>query len=678
MATIIDKITAGNYWLTKSMEFNKIQKCGTLWYLKKWIVIYYYVFLKEKIYTQDYQDIIKIFENFIDSLPIEQKEDAINFFFEIDIRSDDFIKYSDFLDISEFDSVADEKQFKIEAKRYYFMYLMASGGQSGWKEKIKDKINEGKGYSVVKSEISDEMRLNNKTIREIREQLSDFPAPIRNERQIFFYYGFFHGKDAADMSGFYNLTPIGKTILKANFHELVLIWEHQKIKMLSQSPISDIQKLKPTYDTSFFAINYHPYLDFVKILYLNKSISLEEYQYVYSKTKTTLPIETIIEYYKENGINNFIKKAKEFQRNAETKNEDFAKELKKYLLGISELNKDYKKNPYAFVSYIKKGKIEVTNENKLSFTYKVQNILREYLDKKYSDKYKKFEKKLKEKYIATVNNTEYKLDNETKYEWGKYIINFDETIFFNLVYWSISNINEKYDFNFNQNEIKATYENYKNLLKIFGISKKEYTSIMEQIQYHLKDDNIYFIKEEYEFDELVSLPKEISQEISIQNLEKISINNSDIYITSKRKRNSQLINLLRAYFINNFKDKETNLIKCDSCGEYTFLTYNDFPYLEFHHIIPFSTELGPDHYLNLIGICPNCHRKLHFSKPEQKNILYSDISKNNNLKIDLINRINQLFEQKQIEPIHLEFLLKENIIDENTYNEFMNKSITAA
>ena len=42
----VDKILPGNYWLSKSMEFVKIKSSGTLWYLKKWIVYYYYIFLK--------------------------------------------------------------------------------------------------------------------------------------------------------------------------------------------------------------------------------------------------------------------------------------------------------------------------------------------------------------------------------------------------------------------------------------------------------------------------------------------------------------------------------------------------------------------------------------------------------------------------------------------------------
>ena len=45
MDALINKLTPGNYWLTKSMEFNRIGSSGTLWYLKKWITFYKFIFV---------------------------------------------------------------------------------------------------------------------------------------------------------------------------------------------------------------------------------------------------------------------------------------------------------------------------------------------------------------------------------------------------------------------------------------------------------------------------------------------------------------------------------------------------------------------------------------------------------------------------------------------------------
>ena len=59
----------------------------------------------------------------------------------------------------------------------------------------------------------------------------------------------------------------------------------------------------------------------------------------------------------------------------------------------------------------------------------------------------------------------------------------------------------------------------------------------------------------------------------------------------------------------------------------TFVTRrNDQLYLEGHHLIPISHqdefEWSLDVYANIIGLCPNCHRQLHFGKKnEVRNIL---------------------------------------------------------
>ena len=59
----------------------------------------------------------------------------------------------------------------------------------------------------------------------------------------------------------------------------------------------------------------------------------------------------------------------------------------------------------------------------------------------------------------------------------------------------------------------------------------------------------------------------------------------------------------------------------------TFVTRrNDQLYLEGHHLIPISHQdefkRSLDVYANIIGLCPNCHRQLHFGKKsEVKDIL---------------------------------------------------------
>ncbi|RWX52748.1 HNH endonuclease [Photobacterium chitinilyticum] len=40
---------------------------------------------------------------------------------------------------------------------------------------------------------------------------------------------------------------------------------------------------------------------------------------------------------------------------------------------------------------------------------------------------------------------------------------------------------------------------------------------------------------------------------------------------------------------------------------------NNSPYLEVHHIVPLSNG-GEDSLSNVLALCPNCHRELHFGK----------------------------------------------------------------
>ncbi len=53
--------------------------------------------------------------------------------------------------------------------------------------------------------------------------------------------------------------------------------------------------------------------------------------------------------------------------------------------------------------------------------------------------------------------------------------------------------------------------------------------------------------------------------------------------------------------------------KCEACQlPAPFHRTDGTPYLEVHHLIPLS-EGGSDTISNALAVCPNCHRKLHFS-----------------------------------------------------------------
>jgi len=60
---------------------------------------------------------------------------------------------------------------------------------------------------------------------------------------------------------------------------------------------------------------------------------------------------------------------------------------------------------------------------------------------------------------------------------------------------------------------------------------------------------------------------------------------------------------------------------CESCGSPApFLTSYDEPFLEVHHVVSLA-EGGSDTISNTIAVCPNCHRRYHYSKAIQSELV---------------------------------------------------------
>lgn len=682
-----EKINAGNYWLTKSMEFNKVKSAGTLWYLKKWITYYYFIFMKDNLFDSDYKMIASIFTNYIDSLPNDIRDKASEFFFEKDIRISGFMTFQKFIkNKPSFSNKNEEQLFLLKAKKFYFIYIMNIGGQAKYKALTLQLIQDGVGFIETLDKVKRKMLADGNNEDKFRQEIeSDFHAAIRNERQIFFYYGFFHGREEASLNGFYNLTPVGRTVINANFHELVIVWEHQKIKMISQSPVSDIQNLKTTYSSDFFGVNYHPYFDLLKSIKELKVVNFSEYMFAISKSKTTFPIEEIIQTLKVNKINSlreYQKVANSFQRKADVEKEDFQKELKKYVLGIYE-HESYKQdlglNPYSSIGMSTNYEICIKNNAKFDFTFDLYSKITAYLDSQYLSSYREFEAELKRKYsFFLTGNRAFKLSNEIKYNWAKYIINFDENIINSLIYWSIACVEDNYNLDLTKKEIASHYSLFENLLKSDKSGKKDFIEIMESVQTNLRSDKIFTIQTQSYYLELEKTdPRKVYEDVKIDNLKVISNQTSSLDDTLKRKRNITLIQYMKSFYFTNYTNKES-LVECEACKNVTFLTMGNTPYIEFHHLIPFSTDNGPDHYLNLFGLCPSCHRKIHFAKIESRTELYHLISDNNHLKKNLVERIEELYNEGFLEPIHLDFLLKENIISDSIFDSYMSRPLKVA
>ena len=63
---------------------------------------------------------------------------------------------------------------------------------------------------------------------------------------------------------------------------------------------------------------------------------------------------------------------------------------------------------------------------------------------------------------------------------------------------------------------------------------------------------------------------------------------------------------------------------CEGCDmPAPFAGYDGFPYLEVHHVMPLASH-GSDRPSNAVALCPNCHRRCHFSgdRDEFKLALY--------------------------------------------------------
>ena len=70
--------------------------------------------------------------------------------------------------------------------------------------------------------------------------------------------------------------------------------------------------------------------------------------------------------------------------------------------------------------------------------------------------------------------------------------------------------------------------------------------------------------------------------------------------------------------------------KCEACDKKApFNNINGLPYLEVHHVKALSNG-GPDTVDNTIAICPNCHRRLHYSSDKKA------------FKCEMMNKINRL------------------------------------
>ena len=444
--TFIDSLLPGNYALTKSMELTKESRCGTLWYTKKFLVLYYYVFLSEDIQTLAYiNKATAIFDRYLDSLPPRVREDARAFFDPdnpaINLKSDLFKSFSAFAGQLEFQSAEERDTYYQNAKLCYFTLLMDSGGQRGVKKMLKealqrpgfiyseaaiqaelldaairtaveDCLSEGKikdnsvkyllsaeameritasayEYTLSYEEALGIVREFPKASPKYRSIENDMVAFIRNERQVLYYYGYFHSKSlgATDLE-FSSLTPVGELALEANAPEFLALWEHQKIKMISQPPTVTIDNLPSGLtDPERFSISFTPYRNILGHLLRQGRLDIPQYQYVVSRRSHNIPEEDWVamedELLSPSALPDIQRTVHDFGRISDRNSYDSAKELKKYLMGLLDnLKLDRGTNPLGVCSY-RNGTALLHEENGLSLLFQLCDRLCDYKTTRY-------------------------------------------------------------------------------------------------------------------------------------------------------------------------------------------------------------------------------------------------------------------------------------------------------
>lgn len=730
----INSLLPGNYALTKSMELTKIQTSGTLWYTKKFLVLYYYVFLSREIETREYiNNVINSFDKYISTLSVEVRGLAEEFFYPADaainFKSDDFITFSAFAGKNDFNTQEEKNKYFQNAKKFYFSLLMDSGGQKGIKKIMKNAIK-AKDFvyseeamrdiiyraavtvvaeecnrlgavkdNSVKYILSDEAVREAEKIADSGEKLSlaeveqiafrfpkespkyngienDMAAFIRNERQILFYYGYFHSKSSgAQNMEFSSLTPVGESALNANSIEFLALWEHQKIKMISQPPTAVINDINGAdINPEKFMIGYTPYTDIVGYILRNGELSIPQYKFIVSRKKRCFK-EAEWEQSEadlSDNISDIEKIIASFKRDRDNKDEDGRKELLKYTLGLrGDLTFDKGTNPLNILTFTD-NKVICKNYPELSMVYDIYGILDDYKIQKYGELFRECEADLRERYISAYNGEKRQYNPKIKINWDLYNIHIDKFILI-TVSVLIAAINKKvYSIEAaqkNETDEICDYcaENFRELYKSIGIKndgliKREIFKAISAlkskdfIRYIEVNEDRTQIAADYaasNVTDLLEKIKELSRETTVSN-------------SDGRLRKRKLVGMLKAYYMQRFT--ENGLLKCECCGQETFVTQSGEPYVEYHHLIPFNIAFGPDHYLNLFALCPNCHRKIHFLNLKDKQKQYKMLNDNNCFNMSFVERLRGLKDEKLLRSYHLEYLLADRAITQEEYN----------
>ncbi len=678
-----DSLLPGNYALTKSMEFSKKENCGTLWYLKKFIVLYNLIFLsgREIEYSAYISATSAIFDSYISSLPAEVRSDAENFFFPsgyngaINLKSPGFRTFKSLSGNRVFTDATEKRDWIYRAKKYYFVFLMDLGVQSGVKRHIREALYSDPDFDLTQlvSLIDDYKTRHTECTNATATIINDYPAALRNERQIMYYYGSFHSKSTgANDREFSSLTPVGELAIRANAPELLATWEMQKLKMISQPPTVSIQNIPAGSDATKFSIGYTPYLNVLRYLNREGRISVDEYKYFVSRISHKFEQSDTFINLCAGAHGNTAELAatvKAFGRQRDIQEEDGNKELKKYVLGILDLPKDNSTNKLAAITQEAGSVFKVNDPERISSMTELYQALCNYKLHRYNNLFARCEDELRKVYSAGASgHADSETDARLKIDWDMYNIRPDSFILLGVSLNVASACSATPISQANAAQLAKTSGNLcPDICAYMDISsaRKREDAVRHCILAMDTADFSAYIATDTGADDYSAKYIDRSECDLMQKIIDISRNAANPY-AGPRQRNIRLVNMMRSLYATRAVSSGTPPV-CESCGNPTFTTANGIPYIEFHHLIPFSEGNGPDHYLNLLALCPMCHRKLHHMNVADKRTLYTGIDLHNHDNKTIVDRLLELKAQNILKSYHIEFLLADNAITPDQY-----------
>ena len=656
----LNSVKKKKFWDIKDTYLYKA-KLGNHWHIKKYIVLFKYFLADRSEINKITLDLIfKNFEKFCNSInDIKLKKGAEDYFLS---------NLKDKKKIIEFEKFNDRPEYDDAARKFYMIRLMNIGGSKPpIQTMVSNEIEKNKSMSQILKELPNIIKKGNqiqkakgKTIRYVNAKpigiIRDFHATIRNDRALFYYWGFMTPEEEG-----YKLNQIGNLIFNCDNQILLsAIGDHQKFKMRIGNPASDkmelrnddpiniMRQFKSEEDFEDYKVN--PAIAIIEILEKLKSFNLEEdYKFIITRLSpfNTEKAVQLIKEIRSNKNNEKLKeifnsmhegkKIRDLRKTKLGKGEGFNKQVQNLIYGNNTKKSENKNaNNHSLIEYKNKEILIIEGKEK-KFKEYYQNVIliKKFLDQKYKEEYKDFSLEYKIKLIDEVINfisSNDKIKAEIKKDYIKKILSIKKNI-------EISKKREGSPLSF---LIQNNWQNY--------ISRIDETLLTYCYSLNLNLQNIKH-KEKINSENLElknKMKNFMRNEEDLNYLRPVVIGQ---LVKSDRKRDNlernKAIKLRKENVIQGNKNIRIKKTLCDVCQK------NE--YSDVHHIIPFKYG-GPCHILNYSFLCENCHSYFTFktTSPEKT------IPAINELKIkDLINtdKLKFLIEKNLIGKSQIDFLL---------------------